>query len=72
MNYRLILSSITTLIATVIMSSKVQAITIRHDNADIYYQIRGSTFASVGQLVINRSKICSGTLTRRNWILTAA
>ena len=72
MNYRLMLSSITTLIATVVMSSKVQAITIRHDNADIYYQARGSSFASVGQLVINRSKICSGTLIRRNWVLTAA
>ena len=72
MNYRLILSSITTLIATVLMSSKVQAITIRHDNADLYYQARGSSFPSVGRLVINYSKICSGTLIRPTWLLTAA
>ncbi|MGF1479046.1 MAG: trypsin-like serine protease [Cyanophyceae cyanobacterium] len=72
MNPRLIFSTITTLIATAVLSPTVQAITIRHDNADFYYQARGNSFVSVGQLVINSSRICSGTLIRPAWVLTAA
>jgi secreted trypsin-like serine protease len=55
------------------ISSVAQAITIRHDVWDGYYQKLGNIYPSVGVMSVPRDPYyCSGTLIAPRWVLTAA
>lgn len=59
------------LMAVVGVPSVSQAITIRHDTSDWYYQNLGRYFPSVGRMLVNNYATCSGTLITSSWVLTA-
>lgn len=80
MKCQLIPSTGAALIAVLGISAGAQAITIRHDVSDGYYQNLGNSYASVGFMTIDRvnnffmtsTETCSGTLIGSHWVLTAA
>jgi hypothetical protein len=67
------LASISVGIATVSMTTGVQAGTIRHDTSDWYYRnlANSPAFNSVGYFSLGGGS-CSGTLVSANWFVTAA
>ncbi len=69
--HQLLLSSLTATLALFTASSVAHGITIRHDVSDSYYQNLGNSYTSVGKLLINNSRTCSGTLISSRWVLTA-